>query len=418
MKKKLMILGSLQEFVRLTAMAKERGCTVIVSDGYPDGPAKKIADKKYDVDIFETVSIAKYCRQEKVDAIITSFSDVLFESMVKSADLAGLKCYLKPEQLPYYRDKFVMKELLRKLNIPTPRHVRLERGFTEQQLADLRFPVVTKPIDMYGSRGLYVLNTPGEVRRHFNRVCSTSRTKAILVEEYNRGYEFNLMAWVLDGRVYILGIADREKSPTGTKDIPVSTRNVYPSRLIEQVYEPAKKILETYIGATGQQNGAISMQFFWAPGQELEVCEIAGRFLGYEHELIEYSSGLSIEKLLLDYLFDEKALRETLERHTPFMKNHSAVLYFHGKPGMIANQQAAYDIAEWPEVMESQIFYEEGEPVGIHGPKPYMARYCITGKKRAYIDNITQKIFDAMTIKDFQGRELLYQNQIPSYPDL
>lgn len=414
-----MILGSLQEFIRLTAMAKERGCTVIVSDGYPDGPAKKLADKVYNVNIQETASLVNYCRQEKVDAIITSFSDALFESMVKTADLAGLKCYLKPEQLPYYRDKAVMKKLLDELKIPTPRHVCLEQGFSDQQLADLRFPVVTKPLDMYGSRGLYVLNTPQEVRRYFSKACSSSRRKTILVEEYNTGFEFNLMAWVLNGKVHILGIADREKSPTGTtRDIPVSTRNVYPSRLIHYVYEPALKVLETYIQATGQKDGALSMQFFWTPGQPLEVCEIAGRFLGYEHELIEYSSGLSIEKLLLDYLFDEKALQKTLENHSPFMKDHSAVLYFHGKPGMIANQQAAYDIAEWPEVLESQIFYEEGEPVVVHGPNPYMARYFITGKTRAYIDNVTKKIFDAMTIKDFHGRELLYQNRMTSYPDL
>ena len=166
MKKKLMILGSLQEFVRLTAMAKDRGCTVIVSDGYPNGPAKKIADRAYDVDVREAPSLARYCRQEHVDAIITSFSDLLFENMVKAADLAGLKCYLKPEQLPYYRDKTVMKQLLDRLGIPTPRHVCLSRGFSDQQLEGLRFPVVTKPVDMYGSRGLYVLNSPQEVRRY------------------------------------------------------------------------------------------------------------------------------------------------------------------------------------------------------------------------------------------------------------
>lgn len=418
MKKKLMILGSLQEFVRLTAMAKDRGCTVIVSDGYPNGPAKKIADRAYDVDVREAPSLARYCRQEHVDAIITSFSDLLFENMVKAADLAGLKCYLKPEQLLYYRDKTVMKQLLDRLGIPTPRHVCLSRGFSDQQLEGLRFPVVTKPVDMYGSRGLYVLNSPQEVRLYFGKASSFSRQKKILVEEYNDGYEFNLMAWVLEGKVYILGIADREKTSIGARDIPISTRNIYPSRMISQVFEPAKKILESYIGATGQKNGALSMQFFWAPGRELEVCEIAGRFLGYEHELIEYSSGLSIEKLLLDYLFDENALKETLEHHSPFMKNHSAVLYFHGKPGMIANQQAAYDIAEWPEVVESQIFYKEGEPVVAHGPNPYMARYFITGKNRAYIDNVTKKIFDAMSIKDFQGKELLYPNRMPSYPVL
>ena len=417
MKKKIMILGSLQEFVPLVKLAKERGYTTVVCDGYKDGPAKKIADVVYDTNIMETHTIAGYCELEKVDGMITSYSDKLFESLVKAAARTTLKCYMTPEQLPYYRDKAVMKKLLNDLGIPTPRHVCLSRGYSDEQLRGIRFPVVTKPVDMYGSRGLYVLNTPAEVRSFFNRACSTSRQKTIIVEEYNTGYEFNLMSWVLDGKIYILGIADREKTSTGTKDIPISTRNVYPSRLIHEVYEPAKAILEKYIAATGQKNGALSMQFFWSPGHDVEVCEIAGRLLGYEHELIEFSSGLSTEQILLDYLFDEETLRKNLENHSPFMKNHSAVLYFHGKPGTITNQQASYDIADWPEIIESQIFYQEGESMMAHGPKPYVARFCVTGKTRQYIDNVTRKVFQAMSVKDYQGRELLYKNEMTVYPD-
>lgn len=417
MKKKLMILGSLYEFVPLVKLAKERGYTTVVCDGYENGPAKKIADIVYDTDVREYHTVAGYCEQENVNGIITSYSDLLFECMVKIADRAGLPCYMKPEQLPWYRDKTAMKELLNKLGIPTARHVCLNSGYSDEELEGIRFPVVTKPVDMYGSRGLYVLNTPQEVRRFFNKACDSSRKKRILVEEYNPGYEFNLMSWVYDGKVYILGIADREKTSTGTRDVPISTRNVYPSRLIHEVYEPAKAILEKYIAATGQRNGALSMQFFWAPGQEVEVCEIAGRLLGYEHELIELSSGLSIEKLLLDYVYDEASLKKTLENHSPFMKNHSAVLYFHGTPGTIANQEAAYHIADWPEVFESQLFYQEGDSMTFHGPQPYFARYDITGKTRPYVDNVTKKIFDAMSARDYRGRELLYKNQMTEYPD-
>ena len=68
-----------------------------------------------------------------------------------------------------------MKQLLDRLGIPTPRHVCLSRGFSDQQLEGLRFPVVTKPVDMYGSRGLYVLNSPQEVRRYFGKASSFSR---------------------------------------------------------------------------------------------------------------------------------------------------------------------------------------------------------------------------------------------------
>lgn len=417
MKNKLMILGSLQEFVPLVKLAKERGYATVVVDGYKDGPAKKLADVSYNADVMESHTIAGYCELENVNGIITSYSDKLFEALVNAAARTDLKCYATPDMLPYYRDKAVMKKLLNDLGIPTPRHVCLSKGYSDDELKDIRFPVVTKPIDMYGSRGLYVLNNPQEVRQFFNRACSTSRKKSILVEEYNTGYEFNLMSWVYEGTVHILGIADREKTSTGSKDIPISTRNIYPSRLIDQVYEPAKAILEKYIKATGQKNGALSMQFFWSPGQEVEVCEIAGRLLGYEHELIEYSSGLSTEQVLLDYLYDEKTLKHNLEHHTAFMKNHSAVLYFHGKPGTIANLDAAREIAEWPEVISSQIFYQEGDAMLSHGPQPYAARFCISGKSRQYIDNITKKIFEAMSFKDYQGRELLYQNKMTEYPE-
>ncbi|UWP58435.1 ATP-grasp domain-containing protein [Ruminococcus gauvreauii] len=417
MKKRLMILGSLNEFTQLVKLAKERGICTVVCDGYPDSPAKQIADFAYDIDVRETVSLSRYARQHDVDAIITSFSDLLFECMVRSSDKAGLDCYLKPEQLPFYRNKMKMKQLLNSLSIATPRHVCLKRGFSDTELSELRFPAVTKPLDMYGSRGLYVLNSPAEVRRYFSRACSTSRVKEILVEEYNTGYEFNLMSWVMDGQVHILSIADREKTGTGTRDVPISTRNVYPSRLIGDVYEPAKNILEKFIAATGQTEGALSMQFFWAPGQAVEVCEIAGRFLGYEHELIEYSSGLSIEKLLLDSIYDRDALRKTLNEHSAFMAKHSAVLYFHSRPGYIGSQQTALEITEWPEVAESQLFYREGEAVVMHGPNPYFARYDITGKTRPYIDSVTQRIYDTMTVKDIRGKELLYRNEMPRYPE-
>ncbi len=126
----------------------------------PTVPQNRLRIFAYDIDVRETVSLSRYARQHDVDAIITSFSDLLFECMVRSSDKAGLDCYLKPEQLPFYRNKMKMKQLLNSLSIATPRHVCLKRGFSDTELSELRFPAVTKPLDMYGSRGLYVLNSP------------------------------------------------------------------------------------------------------------------------------------------------------------------------------------------------------------------------------------------------------------------
>ena len=117
---RVLILGSMGEFVQLVQKAKERGYTVLVCDGYADGPARAYADASYVIPVTEIQAVADLCIQEKVDGILTSFSDLLLECMVKIADRAGLPCYLKPEQLPWYRDKSVCRETLKKLGLPTP----------------------------------------------------------------------------------------------------------------------------------------------------------------------------------------------------------------------------------------------------------------------------------------------------------
>lgn len=414
---RLLILGSLGEFTALVRMARGRGYYTVVCDGYPEGPAKEVADARYDIDVRKIDAIAKLCREEKIDGIITSFSDLLLECMVKIAAKAGLPCYLKPEQLPFYRDKYVMKELLCKLGIGTPKFTCLEKDFPEDALRDFRFPIVTKPLDKYGSRGLFVLHSIEELRQSFDEVCESSDVKKILVEEYHTGFEFNMMTWVHQGRVHVISIADREKSPIPTKDIPISSRNVYPSRLIDQVLPQATEILQSYVQATRQEEGALSMQFFWHPGESIQVCEIAARFFGYEHELVEISGGLSIEKLLLDAVYDTPALEAALLVQDPHLPGVSATLYFHGKEKTIAHQEKARALQSLPGVLKegTLLFYQDGETVIWHGPKPYVARYYIAGSTRQEIDALTEKIFRDISITDKWGEEILYSNQMTDY---
>lgn len=416
MKHRLLILGSLQEFVQLIELAKSRNIYTIVCDGYPDSPGKKCADKAYDIPPGDINRIVQVCKNDQVDGIITSFSDYLFECMVKIADRAHLKCYFSPEKLDLYRNKAVMKKMLDSLGIPNAKSVLLSRDDNDNKLKTLHFPVVTKPLDKYGSRGLLVLSSPDEIRTHFDYICETSECKKILAEEYNDGFEFNMMTWVLDGKIHVLSIADREKTPISPMEIPISTRNVYPSRFLPQVYDEARSILQRVAEYSGQKDGILSMQFFWKPGHPISVGEVAGRFLGYEHELIEYCSGLAVERLMLDYLYDEDALRNELDNHSPFFEKHSAVLYFHGKNGMtVQDQTQAMELAKQPYIQYSQFFYRPGERIVPHGPNPYVLRYYISADTRETLDNLSEYIFEHTSVRDAQDNSVIYQNKIPPY---
>ena len=174
MKHRLLILGTLGEFEQLVQKAREKGYYTIVCDGYPDGPARKFADEAFQIPVTDTERIACLCREKEIDGILTSFSDLLLECMVKIADRAGIPCYLKPEQLPWYRDKSATRALLTELGLPTPgfRKIpiayfkdRSKRTQLKELLEGLRYPVVSKPLDKYGSRGIYVVHNLEELKQ-------------------------------------------------------------------------------------------------------------------------------------------------------------------------------------------------------------------------------------------------------------
>lgn len=416
---RLLILGSLREFVQLIELAKSRNIYTIVCDGYKNSIGKQHADKSFDIPPGNIEEIAELCKKENIDGIITSFSDYLFECMVKIAAKANLKCYFAPDKLHLYRNKNDMKHMLDELGISNSRYAVIEQDFSDAELSHLNFPVVSKPLDKYGSRGVMIWYSAEEIRKNFNFICETSDIKKVLIEEYHTGYEFNMMTWILDGKVHVLSIADREKTAISKHEIPISTRNVYPSRLISEVYEEARDILQKVADYTQQTSGILSMQFFWTPGTPVCVGEIAGRFLGYEHELIEYCSGLAVEELMLDYLYNPGNLDTLLENHSPFFHKHNAVLYFHGRNGMVVEEQSKADhLGTLPQIKDYWAFYSSGEEIIPHGPNPYVLRYYISGDSRQDIDQLTEFIFENADVTDASGQSVIYSNQMTVYPDL
>ena len=417
MNKRLLILGTLGEFEQLVQKARARGIYTIVCDGYPDGPARAFADESYVIPVTDTDRIAALCKEKQVDGILTSFSDLLLECMVKISAKAGLPCYLNPEQLPWYRDKSATRGLLEELGLPSPGFAKIPTsGLTPELIAHLHFPLVTKPLDKYGSRGIYISEDLEELINGAEKTAGFSDMPEILVEEYNDGYEFNMMTWVRHGKVHVISIADREKTFVAKGEIPISTRNVYPSRLLSKVEKPATELLQAYADRTGQKDGALSMQFFWKPGEGIQVCEIAARFFGYEHELTDMVYGFNMEELLLASLYDPDKLEKMLAEHDVHKPQCcGAVIYFQGRLLTIEDQSAAVRLGEKEQVEKPWIFYQEGEKVIEHGPNPYLALYYVKTENRKEMDLLTEEFYEEMHILDPNGQEVAYHNQIPDY---
>ncbi len=408
--KRLLILGSLFELSGLVKKARERGLYTVVCDGYPDGPARQFADQDWTIDVRETGKIAQKCRDEKIDAIITSFSDLMFECMVKIAAEAGLPCYATPEMLPAYRDKEVTKSICRKLGISVPAYIRLPPDFRDEapEEAGIRFPALVKPVDSYGSRGMHVVNTAAEVRQYFSDSAQFSGDGCVLLETISQGQELNCQAFLADGVLHLVSIADRETAPWKADAIPVNYANRYPSDVYDAVCGPVTDILRRYAAYTGQTWGPMAMQCFW-DGQEIQVCEIAARYFGFEHELTDMSAGMDIEELLLDLVCcPEEAIRRFDGYSAKGSRWAEGIYLTTIREGVVADQSAMEQIAGWQGVSETHLFCKKGDAVGIRGPQPYFARYYIEAEDREELQNLEKAVLGAIHAAGESGEELLF----------
>lgn len=414
---RLLVLGSMDEFVPLVKRARERGIHTVVCDGYPEGPARAFADEAYVIDPRDTEALCALCRDRFIDAAIASFSDILFESLCTLTHAAGLESYCSLESMACLRKKDLMKDLLRSLGVPFPRSRILFQDFPDESLSDLIFPCVMKPLNGYGSRGVFVAEDIGCVREKFADTleASSGAADAIVLEEYDCGHEFNMTTWIVDGTVHLIGIADREKSEEVIGEVPHVSRIVYPSRFTQEIREEALAIAQKIADRVGIVDGPLCLQFFWQPHREIRVCEAVGRLFGYEHELITYGSGLFLEDLLLDLLYDKPALRERVRAHDlDHFTKPSCGLYFHGHEGTIADTSEARAALDEPAVVESHFYCDQGDAI-VHGvgQKPYVARVYAQADSRHELDAVSKRLFEAFRIFDAKGANLLYKNHLP-----
>lgn len=417
--RRLLVIGSMDEFVELVRHARRRGCYVIVADGYVDGPARAYADEDHVVDVRDPRKLAELYKSRRADAVVTSYSDVLFESACEMRRILGADEPFPLESMEILRDKASMRKLLDELGVAHPRSVEVSSSSEALESSrGLAFPCVMKPVDGYGSHGIRVVRDSAEAARVFGDVARhATRGERCLIEEYDEGAEINMTAWVCDGVAYPVSFADREKTFMGEGIVPQVTRIVYPSRQPRAVFDRALEIVQAVVDRLGVTAGPVCMQFFCGEGSRVSVCEITGRVFGYEHELIELGSGLSVEELLLDTAFDKASLKRRLEAHTlSAFVEPCCGLYFHGCVGVVSDLSRARESLRDDAVVDSLFYVEEGDAFTHgEGSKPYLARAYLQARDYRSLDRASARVLGAFYVPDAEGGDLSLVGRLPAY---
>lgn len=408
--KRLMILGSAEDFIRLTQYAVERGIyTVVVDAQYVE--AKKYATKAYRVDISDYELIDQIIKKEKIDHVLTSYSDILFEEMVKISSRNNLPCYCTEEKMHYLRDKFLMKDMLKKLDINTQKAQLLNTTELNENDIIIPYPSVMKPLDCWGSKGLKIVHNFSELQIYLKECMrySSSGSNALL-ESINYGYELNVMSWVKDGNIFLMEFGDRETTGMTLDVLPHQAREIFPTIFYEELENEVRTILKKIASFCEIKEGPLSMQFFYENG-EIFVGEVTGRFFGCHQGIMPVINGIDLNELLINMIYFPEENNKILEKEKNTLDHYTIALYLLPEKGIVKNLGNVMDFKN-EHCDEFTVYVKPNVSTKM---ETWIARIYAHFNTRDEADIFTKNIYDNLFVPGIDGKNLVMQNVLPEY---
>ena len=294
--KAFVIAGGIPQ-IELIKQLKSRGVTTVVADGSPNAVARPYADIFYQVNIFDTHAVKEIAEKEKVDFLLTVCADQVLLVVAEVSELLGLPCYIDYKTAQDVSDKIRMKRIFKKIGIPTTDYVETD-NLNLDAIAHLRYPLVVKPVDAYSSKGVRKAENLDELKLYYAEAQQISRSGRVIVEEYFKGDEISVDAFVVNGKAKILTVSNSEK--VKDNDRFVIFRGRYPaaasSVVLKKIEEIAQKIAEGF----GLINSPLLIQLL-NNGDDISVLEFCARTGGnMKWLLIKYSCGVDVITATID----------------------------------------------------------------------------------------------------------------------
>ena len=331
MRKTIMIIGGGLLQVPVIQAAKKMGLQVIVTDYNPNTMGMKYADIPIIMstrDVDGSVRVAKAQNEHTpISGVLTVGTDA---SMTVAAVANALKLPgIKYEDAEAATNKIKMRTRFKENNVPQPNFVPVwSLADAKKACAAIGFPVVMKPADNMGARGVMRLTSKTEIADAFQFAKSASPSGEIIVEEYMEGAELSIDAVIYNNEIIFTGIADRiiERLPYF-----IETGHTMPSQLPREVQDEAYRVMSLGIRALGINHGYAKGDIKVTP-EGVKIGELAARLSGGFMSAYTYplSTGVDLMKAAV-----EIALGQEPGNLEPVMHRVAIERAIITKPGMV-----------------------------------------------------------------------------------
>ena len=376
-KKSILIfgVGPLQESI--IGRAKKMGLYTVGIDPCADATCKDC------VDAFEVVPGQDYeghcavVEKYGIDAIVTAATDKPLVMMARIAEKFGVPFY-SVETAQWSTDKFQMKQRFMEGGVPCAKG-RLVKSVEEVE--DFEYPVIIKPRDNSGSRGVKLCRSKEELEASMSEAFEVSKLDTILVEEFIEGPEYSIESLHYDGRSEVIQFTEKK-----TTEFPynVELGHIQPANISKENQQKIREIV-SLIGKALKFENCPSHTELKINERGIYVIETSPRLGGdyITSTLTPLSTGVILEDQLLKIALGDKIEIE------PQQVQYSGVRFFAFKEGReIKHVPDTEFVKGWPHVVDFSFHLREGQVVNrITSSLNRYGHLILVAKNRSTLEN-------------------------------
>lgn len=311
-----------------------------------------------DVDAFEVVGGQDYegtcavVEKYGIDAIVTAATDKPLVMMARIAEKYVFP-FFSVATAQWSTDKFQMKQRFMEGGVPCAKG-RLVKSAAEVE--DFEYPVIVKPRDNSGSRGVKLCRTKEELEQSMTEALEYSKLDSVLVEEFIEGPEYSIEGLHYDGKSEVIQFTEKK-----TTEFPynVELGHIQPANISEENKHKIREIVAK-VGKTLKFENCPSHTELKINERGIFVIETSPRLGGdyITSTLTPLSTGVNLEDELL-----RMALGEGINPK-PQAVQYSGVRFFAFEEGSVIKHAPDVNfVKNWPHVVDFSFNLKEGDRV-------------------------------------------------------
>lgn len=362
-KTKLIIIGASYLQVPLIYKAADLGIETHVFAWKEGSVGKDICDYFYPISIVEKEKILEVARRINADGVISIGSDL---AMITVNYLAEELSLIGNSMPVTHRttNKYLMRKMLSSAGLPCPKFYNISED-TRKEIGKFSYPVIVKPTDRSGSRGVTKVLHPNDLSAAVDRALSESFSKEALIEEFVSGNEISVEMISFQGVHYPLAITDKVTTgPPFFVELAHHQPAAIPDNRCNEIYT----VVQNALDALGVEYGASHSELLLTPDEKNIFVEIGARMGGdcIGSDLVELSTGYDFVKGVIDV-----ALNRFTEVEKPISKC-SGICYIRHNPGKVVHVEDRTETV--PQIVRKEINVKPGDQL-----KPLMESANRTG---------------------------------------